>query len=90
MNEQFCSREQNPTYVIYLNKVTLALIKQYWGDEMEKTGEIKPGVTPEVTGPVKQACAMRPGRRKPFALTERIKQLEEDAVARLIKKASKK
>lgn len=53
---------------------------------MEKTGEVKPGVTPEVRPTEKCACACR--CRKPVTEKERIKQLEEDAVARLAKKVS--
>ena len=50
----------------------------------EKTGAIQPGVTPEVKPPEKRASAKKP------TLKEKIQQLEDDAVARLIQKCARK
>jgi len=53
---------------------------------MEKTGEIRPGVTPEVKEPEKRAC-IKCTFKIPF--NKQVTQLEDDAVNRLVKQVSK-
>jgi hypothetical protein len=70
-------------HFVLVNKVTLADIR---GLEMEKRGVIAPGVTPKMDEEVKEAVA----REATINKIQRIKQLEEDAVARIITQAKAK
>jgi hypothetical protein len=61
---------------------------------MEKTGAIQPGVTPEVKETEKRACGCGcgcpPRRMGKVPFHKRVEQLEDDAVNRLVKKATGK
>lgn len=57
---------------------------------MEKTGEIRPGVTPEVKETEKRACGCGCRCKTARPIKEAVQQLEDEVVSRLADKAAGK